>query len=322
MGKNPKIPQWQKMSIIHIYNQLWTEQGVPPSGRVVHETFVAQQSKRLVSVTLPSLRGVQAILTKARPEIEKVREVDQPWSLGASEQHEIPPEASSDLLEVWKIRLATGHLFSIREAKWVARLRDVVQDKVVLGFWAELYALREQTCDILLIAPETSDLDASLVMTAWEQETAKAVGMLEPVKFESPYEKWIVTKDFLEPLQFGHDLSRLVVAMVEGVKGIQPLESLELSEEAEWVYAFWLEYLSEGSKWRKLSLEKRCEIVLQLRDWVKNHPWAKREFDWEIWSEFDWETEESTEFTRLLKPTKLLKMVGYEVTKEPRGGTS
>lgn len=333
-----KTPNWQRIGIVDIYRQLLKERGTRPSGREVHERFVAQQSKRLIPVPLPSLRKVQDILANAVPELEKARDVDQPWSLGASEKHGIPPEASKDLLEIWKTRLATGRFFSIREAKWAARLRNIVQDKYFLGHWAELYALREQTCDFLLIAPETSDLDASLVMTAWEQETAKAIGMLEPIKLTSPYETWIVvTKPFLKPLQFG--LSRLVVGTAEEValvekgamvkkKGLalQPLEDLKLSEEAEWVYVFWLEYLSEGPKWRNLSPEKHREILLQLRDWVKNHPWAQREFNWEIWSEFNWETEESTEFTRLLKPTQLLKMVGYEVAEdidqEGQGGTT
>jgi hypothetical protein len=308
MAKRPKIPVWQEIRIIDIYNQLFEQRGIPPSGREVHETFVEEQSKRRFPVTLPGLRKVQDILTKARPGLEKARDVDQPWSLGVSEIHGIGPEANKDLLELWKICLATGKYFSIRQAKWAARLRNIVQDKIFLEFWADLYALRERTCDILLIAPETSDLDAAVVMTAWEQVTAEAVGKLEPVSFESPHETLICMKDFLSPLQFGHEYSRREADIIEGINelAIQPLEHLGLSEEAEWVYVLWLQHVSEGPKWRNLSPKKRQEIVLQLRDWVKNHPWAKRRFDWDI------PESTSTEYTKLLKPTQLLKMVGYE----------
>jgi hypothetical protein len=54
---------------------------------------------------------------------------DKPWSMATLDENPIPPEAIPAVLEVWKFRVARDEVFTIREAKWVARLSAKVKDK-------------------------------------------------------------------------------------------------------------------------------------------------------------------------------------------------
>ena len=63
-------------------------------------------------------------------------------------EHRIPPEANADLLRIWKWCAVVGRKFTIREALWVARLRDMVDFEWLLQRAVE-YAIREKACEVL-----------------------------------------------------------------------------------------------------------------------------------------------------------------------------
>lgn len=81
---------------------------------------------------------------------------DEPWSLGESTKPEygIPADATCILLELWKYSLEIGYPFTLRHAKWAARLHKVIvtasdntdhwKQIQILLFTALQYADREQ----------------------------------------------------------------------------------------------------------------------------------------------------------------------------------
>jgi len=101
-------------------------------------------------------------------------DLDAPWSLGSLAKHDLPTDALSDVVEVWKLCLAIGTPLTIREARWVTWLRSTIPDLEAsdwdsetrlgaLNGWAYQYALRERATEALGIDNDTWDLDTELV---------------------------------------------------------------------------------------------------------------------------------------------------------------
>ncbi len=99
----------------------------------------------------PGLSAVQKELAKVRKKrIQSPNPEDQPWSiLSVHESALIPPDTLPSVLQAWvyareNLKLA----FTIREAKWVARLCYVIEDIDTLTTTALGYARRELIADI------------------------------------------------------------------------------------------------------------------------------------------------------------------------------
>ena len=102
---------------------------------------------------------------------------DQPWSMATLDRHPIPPAALLVVLAVWKHRHSTSDKsFSIREAKWAARLSPLLAKKKgkyfgVPFFWkiadlsimATVYARAELTYDLIGKDFDSTFLDPLLV---------------------------------------------------------------------------------------------------------------------------------------------------------------
>ena len=48
-----------------------------------------------------------------------------PWSIGVAHQAEMPPEAMPDLLSVWRYCFERVRPFTLRQAKWIVRLKSL-----------------------------------------------------------------------------------------------------------------------------------------------------------------------------------------------------
>ena len=70
----------------------------------------------------PSLSAVQKILATVRKGVTETKLQDQPWSMGTLTDDQIPYEAVPAVLNVWKYKVARNESFTIRQAKWAARL--------------------------------------------------------------------------------------------------------------------------------------------------------------------------------------------------------
>ncbi|MBI4236303.1 MAG: hypothetical protein HY688_02990 [Chloroflexi bacterium] len=216
-------------------------------------------------------------------------DLDKPWSLGALTHHELPTHAINDVVEIWKLCLAVGWILTIRQAKWIARLRqtmpsgrDLPEDpgywRSNLYTWAHIYALREQATEALGIPNETNDLDFDfLLMSTWEWFTALAVGDLQSTWRARERPSRLLEKEIAIESQPGrrggitwgmpHDVVEAQLDMYEAPQ----LEEHQFSPSAEAskVYAYWLRHLSRGPQWENLPFERRLQIVVRLREEVQ-----------------------------------------------------
>ncbi len=209
--------------------------------------------------SLPTERTVRNIL--ARSGSLKQEDIDGPWSLGASASYDIPAEASSDLLKIWKWSVMAGRNFTIREAKWAARLRSIVRFENLL-FFASMYAIQERMCKDNKKF-NTSNLDAWLIFErseVWIYHllviSGKFAGIFGGDKLEEFYgNAW---------LDWIGDPGK----SIEGILNISPKHIQTLSKEADMVYAFWLRLLSRGPRWDGLTDEAKNSIAQRLHNEV------------------------------------------------------
>lgn len=207
--------------------------------------------------SLPTDRTVRNILARAGS--PKKETIDRTWSLGASAKYNIPSEASSDLLKIWKWCILVGREFTIREAKWVARLKNIVKSENLL-FVAGMYALQERMCKDVNDF-NSSALDAWLVFfdrtEMWVYQSLQTSGIIPGIFSREKAEEFYgnVWLDWIgEPGK-----------SVEGILRITPKHIQELSKEADMIYALWLRLLSQGPGWNILSDQEKNNLAQSLR---------------------------------------------------------
>jgi len=93
----------------------------------------------------PSLSAVQKVLAIVRKKEKELPHDPQekPWSTAMLDDYPISPEATASVLKVWKFRIEKENTFTIREAKWAARLSGLLEDIEKLSWRASQYARTE-----------------------------------------------------------------------------------------------------------------------------------------------------------------------------------
>lgn len=128
----------------------------------------------------PSLSTVQKVLALIRKNASKLPEdpQDRPWSMATLDRPDIPPippEALPAVLNVWKLRIDSeewNFSFSIREAKWAARLSTLITDTEKLSTKASQYARTEILYQLIGRSFDSSGLD-SLLMGRFGEDAAR-----------------------------------------------------------------------------------------------------------------------------------------------------
>lgn len=303
MGKGPRVSREIKQEIARIFLE-GSSQGEQPSAKEVRHTLGERLNEVGRAYSLPSLRTVQTALTQVRKREPELPDVDYPWSLGTSEEHGILPEATGDLLAVWVWSRAVGQPFTIRQAKWTARLRGLATAwpwearESLLYYWSGLYALEERASKALGLSLDTSELDGEMAMTGWERTTAFWAG-----KREAGGEKQERYLDY--PTHIAEDRSRLHLVRVRaGATVEQQLELTDMPESdlsggSDRVYAYWLRYLGRGPRWQGMSPQERHGIAQRLREQVKGHGEVLKQASQYQLRDWSW------------KPLDILKEAGY-----------
>lgn len=271
------------------------------------------------------------------PTTERPLGLEAPWSLGVSAQPEygITPEATGDLLAVWKYCLAIGHVFTIREARWVARLRDAIAEhKSRIGelfAYAQEYAIREQVCKILNRQIDTTDLDAELGIRDRERYVYRSLGLIPRIAI--PFHQ---REDKRRAVQHWRNLSYAATAATNIAVSHIPKAALEdnrdninelqklfrhtenLPAEQDRMYAALLLFLSKGPKWDTLSTQEYLLFLSELRIWVVEVIPSKLPLEYEM-----------LDMKGGIKPSDILdaaflEAVGYEVNIKTtnRGGVT
>ena len=334
----PRVTEEAKSVIIRIWLDAKNQGRETSAFQVMQAAQVeVRKKKELKHIRIPKLRTTQMILAEAYDNLQKLsqaeRYLDEPWSLAALADFEMPAEAVPAVLKVWKLSLIGEDAVSVdkegnlivqarpitnREVKWVIRLHGLIRNTLDLMRWSLAYAQRERVSQAMGKPCESSDLDAALAMVPWEWATTYSVGKTNPhLALDAPH------RPHLDTLEF-HDSSIQDMAeraeelfwakpQMDGSMDIDSalpdLTAQELSDEAAWVYALWLWHLRRGPKWIGLSLEERVMIVKHLRDWVRNHPWSKNTDTLPMVAVM---YPKAMAEEAVLKPAELLKAVGYE----------
>lgn len=324
MSKGPRISPTVKRTI--------TEEALRERNKP-RRALVAELRDRIerMGEPVPADETIEKLISWARR--HEPSPEDAPWSLGACAKIGIPLGSIPAVLRVWKHHLAcSSRALTIREAKWVARLQAALPDKSTadVNFLAMCYALREQSCEALGETFGTSSFDAILLMSRWELATAFLVGKVQlsqsPIDWVGPSPTKVVGSIGFEaavdaersvlvrliPLQLGKqqpgqdELRRRIGDLNLG----DWLSDLSVSDTAAWVYAYWIQYLSYGSKWESFTLVRQLDIISRLREWIQNHAWTASPpyFAGPSITKYVEEMRSSP----LCKPTELLVEVGYE----------
>lgn len=109
-------------------------------------TELAEELKPMIEAKgwpSPTIETMEKIISKIRNRRDSQ---DAPWSVTTLAEYEIPPEALPTVLEVWQKTLEWNWIkpLSIREAKWVSRLRYAIKDLETLCCLAVELAVMEE----------------------------------------------------------------------------------------------------------------------------------------------------------------------------------
>ncbi len=209
---------------------------------------------------------------------------DEPWSIGASVQYVLPPEANKDLFDIWRASLAMGSPISIRQAKWIIHIRnlfpqsfppglnellpsrqgaysDKVNRNLLLIRQSWLYSLLERASHITGEKYfDTTNLDSAFMLN-WERATALRLGKVSHLNYSQ--EALTKIEKFGTPLTSPSiSVSSVEDAVWRSVRS-KPPEDMKLmaefaspddvlQEEDDLVAAYWLSYLSKGPLWNNL----------------------------------------------------------------------
>jgi hypothetical protein len=200
-------------------------------------------------------------------------ELDQPWSIGANAQYNIPPDINPVLIRIQRFRTTTQRKsgleeLTIREARWFARLYPVAERVVnnaliddygrfwLLSLIVSCYVQRERVSEQMNEQyPDTSDLDR--LFFANEDVLSNNSFALWWSIFPPEYQKAV--GNVLEPRRL------LAIGEMEKIRGCP------LSDEET-------ELINTG-----FDIAKK-DGPLALSEWVKQHPIAQEinmaDLDW------------------------------------------
>jgi hypothetical protein len=296
----PRITPEIKQLIIWVWWEMMQRGQEPIAKKVINSVSFRLKATNKNNLHVPGIRKTQEILRLARKGLEKrpeeQKELDTPWSIGSTLKHVINTEAMPAVLRVWKLYFAAGTPFTIREARWVAQLHTLFSDIMELRDIANMYAEKEQISEIskqLFKNKEIfgiHDLDAKIVMDLWEYATARQAGQISTSL--NPIENWpMIRKSFqtntgdgknamhfamrmaAQKQVFERDIQEVIQNVPWSIEEIREWKAKhpeleELSDQAAWIYAHWLTYLSKGPKWSKLSSLETIDIEYKLQAWV------------------------------------------------------
>lgn len=166
MAKGPKITGEIEIIITQVYlrNPGWRAKEIQGEvNRQLHER------NPNVNPDWPGLSAVQKLLAKIRKQRKESppNPEDSQWGITTLPQYEIHPELLPTVLRVWveiHEKKWPQKLFTIREAKWIARLSHVFKDDLELLYYAAVVLANNQQMEELLSPNMAVDEEAFNLM--------------------------------------------------------------------------------------------------------------------------------------------------------------
>ncbi|HUW45631.1 MAG TPA: hypothetical protein VMW50_07520 [Dehalococcoidia bacterium] len=134
MAKGPIVTPEVEALIASVYHEHPKWKAPPVRNEV--EALLRKQNRNSPK-GWPSLSTVQKTLATVRRNIKEPSREDMLWCMGTLNEYPVSPEFIPYVLDVWKLRVARGETFTIREAKWVARLSGFeLQGLIITKEWS------------------------------------------------------------------------------------------------------------------------------------------------------------------------------------------
>ena len=285
----------QKLLIVELAQQDDPELGVEDIWKQVTTAF-----PRSNYYHPPALGTVRNRVGKARK--SRIAQ-DERWSIGVSGQMAIPIEAMKDVVEVWEyVLLHYGRYITLRQAKWIARLGDLITEKEFSDSreerrykWASLYAGREKAALTLNLKLDTSDMDASLLIKGDVYSAVVATGLadqftdasrlndlalsdrnlaLEELALRRQVDLYLemspeeARRQGRARAEFSLDHEAVYFDAIPDENSVteeQRRRAIEQIEEAIKVCGVWrLAIMRDGKQWPEITEQRRKEITLEL----------------------------------------------------------
>lgn len=138
MPRGPTIPPWLRAIIakVHYEHADWSAKEIQNGVQ-----SLAAKDHPSLKPDWPGISAVQKELNRLRKSPDPQ---DEAWNMLTLSKYELPPEALPAVIRAWvHTRLNSSRNFTIREAKWVARLYCIINDVNQLTNIAHDYASME-----------------------------------------------------------------------------------------------------------------------------------------------------------------------------------
>lgn len=284
----PPVSMEIKELILSTWQDMKTKSGEEPIAKEVLSTVARiMHIQGRYGEPLPKLRKVQTILQEARQSLSDMSVEDklqaQYWTMATLDKYPLPSESIPHVLQVWRYCINLDVPFTIRHAKWVSRLYAQIPDTLDLWVTSRRYAKEEELSLVTGEPMKIYMLDGGLVMNNWEFLTtiytdvlyphiplwikhtfkplARDGGIAEELLNAIPSSlPWEVEDE--ETYKRESELSILIVKLPSSTKYFP-------DKESRMVYLRHLSCLAKGSKWGTLPPEEIRDIIVELREWVR-----------------------------------------------------
>ena len=224
-----------------------------------HAKQVKAEVNRLSDGQGPGISATQKELTKINRRRKEITDVQENlWNLGLLSNPEVPDLPTDSIPVVLKVLFQRikkkGRLVTIREAKWIARLRYLEKDIDKLSLYTQFYAAAEQACEAAGVTFDSIAMDLSIING----------------QFPLIFFKWLASTDVVEEsekIDIGKTLAHNLEVKLLGRR----LDSVELSGKAWFWYILDLAKVSTRSKWTTLSRENQESIILSIQEYIYQH---------------------------------------------------
>lgn len=279
-----RVTDETKAFLIGIYDSLKHQTGKKPSGQHVLDVAKASlAAKPQTNVFLPALRKVQYIVGDITPDDnltpdEKTQQKD--WTLGTLTLQLLPAESVPHVMLMWRYSRHADEKFTIRQAKWVSRLYQLVPGLADLWAVSYMYAKKEELSMRSHIAFNTLFDDMSLSMNTLEMQT-----FLEAQKNTTVLvDKWgmgipfnyqgLVIEEALHPFDYYNSILNRTASnqrykeLVDSLIKLPSLYSLHLKLPTIMIYISWFTHIRKTQEWPKITADQALAVIHKLREWA------------------------------------------------------
>lgn len=247
--------------------------------RKLHSSLTVKQQRW----EIPTVKTIQNIIKPLKdPLSEDEKNQEKPWSFYNLTYYPIPVESIHVLLQLWRYAVNTYQKFSIRQAKWAARLYLTLTD--ITDLWFESQYLADMEYRTVVSGYSMNDFKTLyyLIMSETEQciplfSHKKEMSHGQPfsgmLTHRSTVDGGIVEEEPIFNLDWEEDLelyNRDSSILFNYLFDIPSSQILFKNIDYRMIYLRHLFNLSKGPKWSSLSRDEVIEIIISLRQWVNN----------------------------------------------------